>query len=210
MSELREVNACQMSGGMVTVRLSDGSTCERAMTATEQAVRETIDELVSADLHEVWHRFKSEVLDEGEDNAERAGLAERFMEANPGWVTMAACDDDRFMSSDLCLVRHGTGHNHMGTTLVYLGQCEPGYTTLFLYPGHADSLLRALREIEPSLQALTPRGADLKQRAEEFMTRSQLKPTGFDFHLHRWREKPWYAEMGHLERLEELVTRCEP
>lgn len=199
---MTEISVRSYGGGAFEVELSDGSIVKRPVTPAEQALMGALEEILTADTHGVWHRFRAEVLEAGDDNDARDELAEAFAAAHPEWVTGTGVDNDRFMSSAVWLVRHGTGANHMGTSLVYLSQGESEPVELFLYPGHAQGLVAAVTALEPSLETLeqSPFCAD------EFIARHLAKPSPFDAWRNRWREKPWYAEMGHTERLEALAS----
>lgn len=198
-----EESILSYGGGTVEVVMSDGSLAKRPVTDREQALWDAIGEILTEDTHGVWHRFHDEVLGAGEDNNARDTLVEAFAERYPEWVTFAGCDNNRFMTSTLVLVRHGTGDNHMGTSVVYLSQGDAHYTDFFLYPGHAESLLYSLVAAQPGLAELPPRpGFD----AEAFVKEQRRKPSTFDAFFDHWRAKPWYAEQGHVERLEALAT----
>lgn len=209
LADQEEAEITRRSGNRLSGVRVTGEPFERELTAVETALETTLDEILAEDTHGVWHRFKAEVLDAGNNNSERAALAEAFAGQHPGWVELASCDNDSFMSSAVGLVRHGTGDNHMGTHLVYLPQGEAEPVELFLYPGHALSLLRALRAVEPTLRGVSL-PADVPTSPEQFvqqaMQQFRRKPTSFDFFRNCWRDKPWYAEMGHTARLEAIAA----
>lgn len=66
-------------------------------------------------------------------------------------VTIVRCDDDSHAGSILALIQHRKQHDgmYMGTTAVFIPQCtgeDP--TRFFLYPGHHDNLIKALKDIK--------------------------------------------------------------
>lgn len=193
------VNSC--CGMELSVTLSDGSEIKREATPVELALNEYLERVLSEDLHGVWHRFQ-EVLETATDCHDRDTKAEAFADAHPEWVAWAGCDNDRFMSSSLLLIRHGTGDHHMGTSVVLLDQGCEHMPTFFLYPGHAKSLLYALAQSQPGLVTLPEYARTVD--TEDFLARHARKPSSFDAYLGRWRTKPWYAEHGHVERLEAI------
>ena len=69
---------------------------------------------------------------------------ERFARRNPG-VVVLGCDDHHHASSVICLIPHRSRKTYWGSTLVIapqLGIFPP--TEIFLYPGHAEDIVRAL------------------------------------------------------------------
>src|SRR5947207_1911919 len=132
-------------GNEVTFRREDGSTFTRTLTPREQAVTAVIDRAIKEDLHGVGHRVDALLAADDAEEIE-AGI-EALRAEFPGWIEVASCDDDHFCSSDLVLVRHGTGDNYMGIRVAYLPQVAGEPATFFLYPKHARSLLAALRAV---------------------------------------------------------------
>src|SRR5438046_1818538 len=103
MSEQRAFDGtpCSRRGGEVTFRRADGSEWTRAITAVERALMTVIDDAITRDLHGVWHRVAD--LLQSEDAEETEAGIERLRAEFPGWIEVAACDDDYYTSSDLIL-----------------------------------------------------------------------------------------------------------
>lgn len=168
-----------------TLTMTDGT--EREMTDREHALYEAIEEATSQDTHGVWWEFSKQFggSDSGNFNLpyERWDEIESFAEKYPDWVRIAGCDDHLFMSSMIVFVRHGTGDNYMGQSVLYIQQCGE-VAQFFLYPGHTASVLDALAD------------APTVRTADEMIERMQKKPGCFDAFNDRWKQKAWYGEMG--------------
>ena len=200
MAELKEVHCRSRSADLLEVELEDGTRHQRDMTPKERALQQHLNGLLTEDTHGIWYCFREEVL-ELEDYDARDEAAEEFAQIHPAWVQLAAVDNESFMSSDLVFVRHGTGDNYMGITAVLLPQGGP-HAVFFLYPAHSLSVVRALGTLVPGLEVPSP--GEERAVAQRSYAR---RPSEFDFFQDRWREKPWYRELGHLEALEALAAR---
>lgn len=121
-------------------------------------------------IHRVWWEFMRTCC---EPDCARGELVmadyweeqvEALTEKYPGHVRLLTCDDAFHASSDLILIEHMVPRmygdksveepaKYMGTSVVYVPQCAPGpVAEFFLYPGHRQSLLRALFDIEMEAQ----------------------------------------------------------
>jgi hypothetical protein len=117
-------------------------------------------------VHRVWWEFVKTCCEPGCERGELELVddwgekLEALEKKYPGHVRLVGCDDAYHASSDLILIEHMVPRvyqdepveepaKYMGTSVVYVTQCAPGSVAqFFLYPGHRQSLLRALFDIE--------------------------------------------------------------
>ena len=92
-------------------------------------------------LHKAWKKFKRELDEDEEFCAERAAFKD------PGSIRVAYCDDSYFTGSELVFVDHKDESRYMGTSVVFIPQTGDS-NEFFLYPGHFQSLLRVLYEVQ--------------------------------------------------------------
>jgi hypothetical protein len=89
---------------------------------------------------------------------------EKWAKKNPT-VTYARCDDNHFASSDLVFIPHQNKKEYMGSTVVFLAQCDgQSPATFFLYPSHVDSVMSALNK----LKELEAKKSKIKSRKSFF------------------------------------------
>lgn len=82
-------------------------------------------------------------------------------------VKVAYCDDSHFMSSDLVLVSSEAHDYWMGVNVFYVPQIGEPISQFFLYPGHLDSLLQALKHFKKRSKRI--------QRAEKKVRKKEAK-----------------------------------
>ncbi len=101
------------------------------------------------ELHKVWHKFVSKFGSpkgwklQGYDFMY---AVEQYEKRNPE-ITVVGCDDAHFASSSIVLIPHKSQKRYMGTTMLIIPQLVGEITQVFLYPGHADALIEALRTL---------------------------------------------------------------
>lgn len=99
-------------------------------------------------VHDLWHRVPNY---EGDPYAYMEAL-EKFASENPD-VQQFGFDDDSFMTSYGFIVPHKSKYEHMGYSVIFTTQVAPPYT-IFLYPGHLESLLRGLGKAKEILNSV--------------------------------------------------------
>ena len=98
-------------------------------------------------LHKTAHAFH-DALD-GKVGWDAMQAAEAFQEKNKDKVLSSHCDDSSFMGSDFYFVVHATDKKWMGVSGYYIPQnADCGVPQFFLYPGHVDSMIKALTKIK--------------------------------------------------------------
>jgi len=153
----------------VTFRCSCGETKTRRPTKAE--IRWLKDEWAeSSRIHRVWHNFVRRFREKESgawkytDNADLQERVEKWAERYPKDVRIVGCDDSYFSTSLLVLVEHQTAKSYMGTTVVFLSQCSGDPPAeFFLYPGHTQALLEALKDVR-SKARLIERGRTKRRR----------------------------------------------
>ena len=101
------------------------------------------------ELHGTWHKFIKTFGGKGEWKLKGYDFmyaVEKYAEKNPE-ITVVGCDDAHFASSSIVLVPHKTGDYYMGTTMLIIPQLVGEIVEVFLYPGHADALIEALKTL---------------------------------------------------------------
>lgn len=63
-------------------------------------------------------------------------------------IFITGCDDNCFMGSSILLITHENKNEFMGTTIILMPQSKYEINQVFLYPGHLDSLMKKLKEIQ--------------------------------------------------------------
>ena len=96
-------------------------------------------------LHTVYHTVYKRL--DGLDGFDAIEEAEKIANKYKGHVQYVGCDDDVHASSALLLVDHESNDKYMGTSVIYLPQCEGTRATFFLYPGDRDELMTALEVV---------------------------------------------------------------
>jgi hypothetical protein len=99
-------------------------------------------------VHALYHSAPSY---EGDPYAYMEAM-EKFAEEHPE-VQSFGFDDDAFMTSYGFVIPHKSKYQHMGHTVIFATQTAPPYS-LFLYPGHLKSLLRALTKGKEILESV--------------------------------------------------------
>lgn len=126
-----------------------GEKRDRPSTPKEKAkYREWAKDLLKPmPLHILGRRFEKAL--EGKSGFEAMKVAERWEKKYPDRIQIVGVDDDYFASSYLVfLSREEQGKKWMGVSVYFIPQCTGGpVTRLFLYPGHVEALLSALRSI---------------------------------------------------------------
>lgn len=150
------------NGGNVTFRCKCGEQVERKMTREERSkFREqmSLGRFIKPenDIHRVWHSFSKKFITRvnGKDEFNDCPVAElgdkviRWAKKFPKDVKIVGCDDSYFSCSDLVLIEHRTARKYMGTSVVFIPQCSGDPPAqFFLYPGHLDDLINALKTIK--------------------------------------------------------------
>lgn len=175
---------------------------EVSMTEVEVAQVRLIGEAKTNDLHGVWWKFQKEVL--FHDDPEE--VIESFEDQYPEWIQTCTVDDAHHCSSTLCFVRHGTGENFMGYSVVHLPQCSGREgAQFFLYPGHLKSLWRTVS----GLLGVETEGQLAEDNAiEKLVEKEKARPSSFDVWQGRWKTKQWYLDRPELYKaLEELEVK---
>lgn len=106
-------------------------------------------------VHLVWHDFTKRFLGTKKDPYafKDSGYAlmkklDKWAARFPNDVHNLGCDDGAHMGSTLLLIEHKARHHWMGVTVVVVPQNGDGPVQFFLYPGHVDGLMAALRIVQ--------------------------------------------------------------
>ena len=73
--------------------------------------------------------------------------AKKFTEKHPEILTVD-CDDNWSASSDIFLIPHEGDKGYWGTTMLFMPQCTDEQNIICLYPGHLNSLIKSLQELQ--------------------------------------------------------------
>lgn len=143
-----------------------GERVERRMTADERRAWAAYRKQEGKDLkalHGPYSAFCKRFKGEG-DTWQLSGY--EFMQAVEKWsikypdrVYCVPCDDTYFSNSLLVLITHEVpGRHWMGITVVAISQCDGlPPKEFFLYPNHAEFLMRALTSMQPRMKLLKDR-----------------------------------------------------
>lgn len=102
-------------------------------------------------VHRIWHRIHPTIASylECSDQQSKDRLTQimnRHLQRYPNDVFRAQCDDEYFSTSSLYFILHRDGTRFMGTSILFVSQCDDQVpATFFLYPSHVTSLQNALR-----------------------------------------------------------------
>ena len=121
-------------------------------------------------VHYAWHGLVEQLQKADEETWKKQGydlmlLAGHACKKYPDYVLPCGCDDSHFMSSDLILIQHKTPTEWMGITMLFIAQNGDPPAQMFLYPGHAKTLIGALKKCEAEQKRLAPI-TKAKERAE--------------------------------------------
>lgn len=94
-------------------------------------------------------KFKHRDFNELEFNNRIAGYEvlckiEKYVKRYCPEIKIVRCDDDSYSGSDILLIPHPTH----GITVLFIPQCTTIQNKFFLYQGHYNSLLKALKEMK--------------------------------------------------------------
>jgi hypothetical protein len=105
----------------------------------------------SINVHRIWHRISRSIDSDrhatDQDSKNRLiTILERYRRKYPHDIFHATCDDTYFSSSSLYFILHRDRTSFMGTSVLFISQCDDQPPTrFFLYPGHVQSVQQALR-----------------------------------------------------------------
>lgn len=103
-------------------------------------------------LHTVWHKvaklMTAHTSGDQDNKLQLDAKIEKLSKLYPNDIFTAGCDDAYHSTSSLWFILHRDGRQFMGTTVLFISQCDSQVpTTFFLYPGHVDGVQAVLARI---------------------------------------------------------------
>ena len=115
----------------------------------------------TTNVHTIWHRIAPRIepyLTQSNQHSKLQldALMARYQQRYPTEIFHATCDDDFFSSASLYFILHRAGRQFMGTTVIFVSQCDTQVPTrFFLYPSHVQSVQTALRACQQAFVGST-------------------------------------------------------
>ena len=129
---------------------------ERATTRAERAEinrKNRESERKIASIHAVFHKFQRRFSDNSLTGYRWSGYelmrrVDKYIDKNPEILSVGV-DDSYHSGSSVYLIPHESEKEYWGTTALYVPQCSgEAPIEFFMYPGHLDGMLAALKALK--------------------------------------------------------------
>lgn len=169
------------SGKTVEFRCDCGKIFRRNMDKSEiKKFRER--ESRHSSIHNVWHKMplppRWQRCRDQYQKLKMGEKIEKYSKKHPDGVVVLRCDDSVFASSDLVLIAHESERYWMGITVLMFPQCDGNEPSeFFLYPGHVERLIKALKAMHKrSKEKAKTESIDNKEYHKWWNSRANLHP----------------------------------